>query len=241
MGEYFDEQVAAYERWYTTPLGQLVDRVEKEAVFGLLPQLKGKRVLDAGSGTGNFALALARRQARVVGLDRSAAMQIAARRKAQEQGLPLLWTRGNVTHLPFTDASFEGVTCILALDFITDRQAALRELVRVLGPGGFFLLAVLNRYSLWTLKRTLKALVKPSLWRGVRFISRTELNRLIRGEPDLIKIHCGQAVFFPPWKSPRLVRYYPYLETLGKKLWPPAAAFLVVAAKKKKTSLGGAR
>lgn len=233
MAEYFDEQVAAYERWYTTPLGQLADQVEKQAVFALLPDLAGRRVLDAGCGTGNFSLALACRGAKVVGLDRSAAMQLTARQKALNQGQNLLWVRSNLSQLPFAEASFDGVTCILALDFVNERQAALQELVRVLRPGGFLLLAILNRYSLWTLKRTIRAWFIPSLWRQVHFLSRRDLERLLQGQPELIQLEWGRAIYFPPLKSPRLVCYYPYLEALGKKLWAPWAAFLAVVAYKR--------
>ncbi|MFP3867992.1 MAG: class I SAM-dependent methyltransferase [Desulfobacteraceae bacterium] len=233
MAEYFDKQVAAYERWYTTPLGQLADQVEKQAVFALLPDLAGRRVLDAGCGTGNFSLALARRGARVVGLDRAAAMQLTARQKARKQDQELLWVRGHLSRLPFAGASFDGVACILALDFVAERQAALQELVRVLRPSGFLLLAVLNRYSLWTLKRTVRAWFIPSLWRQVHFLSRRDLERLLLQQPELTKPQWEQAIYFPPLKFPRLVGYYPHLEKLGKKLSPPLAAFLAVVAYKR--------
>ena len=233
MAEYFDKQVAAYERWYTTPLGQLADRVEKEAVFALLPDLTGHRVLDAGCGTGNFSLALARRGAKVVGLDRSAAMQLTARQKALNEGRNLLWVRSNLSQLPFAESSFDGVVCILALDFVNERQTAVQELVRVLRPGGFLLIAMLNRYSLWTLKRTIRAWFIPSLWRQVHFLSRRDLERLLQRQPELTKPRWERAIYFPPLQSPRLVYYYPYLERLGKKLWTPLAAFLAVAAYKR--------
>ena len=48
-----------YDRWYASPLGDWVDRCEKEAVFALLPPVTGLRILDAGCGTGNFSLVLA--------------------------------------------------------------------------------------------------------------------------------------------------------------------------------------
>ena len=73
------EQVEAYDRWYATPLGQWVDRLEKQAVFELLPPLNGLRILEAGCGTGSFTLDLAAQGARVVGMDRSAAMLSRAR------------------------------------------------------------------------------------------------------------------------------------------------------------------
>ncbi|MBW2133832.1 MAG: class I SAM-dependent methyltransferase [Deltaproteobacteria bacterium] len=233
MAEYFDKQVAAYERWYTTPLGQLADQVEKQAVFALLPDLTGRRVLDAGCGTGNFSLALARRGARVVGLDRAAAMQFTARQKARKEGQDLLWVRGHLSRLPFAAATFDGVVCILALDFVAERQAALQEMVRVLRPGGFLLIAILNRYSLWTLKRTIRAWFIPSLWRQVHFLSRRDLERLLQRQPELTKPRWERAIYFPPLKSPRLVYYYPYIESLGKTLYPSLAAFLAVAAYKR--------
>jgi ubiquinone/menaquinone biosynthesis C-methylase UbiE len=160
MTPAFDEQAAAYDRWYATPLGQLVDRVEKEALFALLPDLRGRRVLEVGCGTGNISLELARRGARVVGLDLSGPMLALAAPKARQEALPLSLIRGAAGSLPFAEAGFDGVISILALDFIPDRAGAVREMARVLRPGGFLALALLNRYSLWTAKRMLRAWLK---------------------------------------------------------------------------------
>jgi len=209
MGAPFDDQAAAYNRWYATALGQMVDRVEKEAVFSLLPEVQGRRVLEVGCGTGNFSLALARQGAEVVGLDCSGPMLARAQDQARRQGLAITWVRGLASGLPFMDGSFDGVMCILALDFMTDRETVLQEMVRVLRPGGFVSVAVLNRFSLWTLKRVVRAWFKPSLWREVRFITPKELWRLLSSRPELADIRTRQAVYFPPWKNRHLVRYYP--------------------------------
>ncbi|MBW1991819.1 MAG: class I SAM-dependent methyltransferase [Deltaproteobacteria bacterium] len=164
----FDEQAAVYDQWYATPLGQLVDRVEKEALFALLPGLPGRLVLDVGCGTGNISLALASHGAQVVGVDSSAPMLTAARKKAARLGWDITWIRASARQLPFGKESFDGVVCVLALDFISDRAGVLQEMVRVLRRGGFLAVAVLNRYSLWTLKRVIRAWFRPSLWREVR-------------------------------------------------------------------------
>ena len=229
----FDDQAATYDRWYATPLGQLVDRVEKEAIFALLPDLAGRRVLEVGCGTGNISLALAQRGARVVGLDLSGPMLAGAQRRASQLGLPLAWIRGGAGALPFAKNSFDGVISILALDFIADCPGVLREMVQVLRPGGFLLLAMLNRYSLWTLKRVLQAWLKPSLWRGVRFITPGELKRLLVTSHDLEEIRHRQAVYFPPFSNPLLLQHYPVLERLGHKLQLPTGAFLVAVARKR--------
>jgi len=145
MAPAFDDQAAGYDRWYATPRGRLVDRVEKEALFALLPGLAGCRVLEVGCGTGNISVALAQRGARVVGMDVSGPMLDAARRKVPRQGPPLHWVRSLAGALPFPGNSFDGVISVLALDFMADRPGVVREMVRVLRPGGFLGLALLNR------------------------------------------------------------------------------------------------
>jgi ubiquinone/menaquinone biosynthesis C-methylase UbiE len=229
----FDDQVASYDRWDATPLGQLVDQVEKDAIFALLPDLHGRRVLEVGCGTGNISLELARRGARVAGLDVSGPMLSAAQQAASQLGLPIAWIRGEAAALPFPQQSFDGVISILALDFMPDRPGVVGEMVQVLRPGGFLLLALLNRYSLWTLKRLLKAWFTPSLWRGVRFISPNELTRLLVTNHNLEEIHQRQAVYFPPLANPRLLQYFPSLERLGHGLRLHLGAFLVAAARKR--------
>jgi ubiquinone/menaquinone biosynthesis C-methylase UbiE len=237
MGAPFDDQAAAYNRWYASPLGQMVDRVEKAAVFSLLPGVQGRRVLEVGCGTGNFSLALSRRGAEVVGLDCSGPMLARAQDQARRQGLAITWVRGLASGLPFADGSFDGVMCILALDFMADRERVLQEMVRVLRPGGFVSVAMLNRFSLWTLQRVVRAWFKPSLWRQVRFITSGELWRLLSSQPELADIRTRQAVYFPPWKNRHLVRFYPHLENLGNKMNLATGAFLAAVARKRLTQI----
>jgi 2-polyprenyl-3-methyl-5-hydroxy-6-metoxy-1,4-benzoquinol methylase len=82
-------EAEAYDRWYETPLGQWVERYEREAVDSLLPPLAGLKVLDAGWATGNFTLALARQGASLVGKDRSASIISLARGKTRNLGLDI--------------------------------------------------------------------------------------------------------------------------------------------------------
>jgi ubiquinone/menaquinone biosynthesis C-methylase UbiE len=121
--------------------------------------------------------------------------------------LAITWVKGLASHLPFADGSFDGARRILALDFTADREGALKEMVR--GPGGFVSVAMLNRFSLWTLKRVIRAWMKPSPWREVRCITPGEWWRLFSSHPELADIRTRQAVYFPLWKNRHLLRYYP--------------------------------
>jgi len=93
----------------------------------------GDRVLDACCGTGDLALAArAAGAGEVVGLDFSERMLERARRKAPE----LEWVRGDVLALPFEEASFDAATVGFGIRNVADLEAGLRELRRVLRPGG---------------------------------------------------------------------------------------------------------
>jgi ubiquinone/menaquinone biosynthesis C-methylase UbiE len=98
------------------------------------------RVLDLGCGTGIVARLLRERLgggATITGVDASAEMIATARALAPE----LAFHEGNAMKLPFGDASFELVISQQMLQFVPDRAAALRELRRVLVPGGRFVAA----------------------------------------------------------------------------------------------------
>ena len=93
---------------------------------------KGDRVLDAACGTGDLAIADAKAGAgKVTGLDFSEAMLARARRKAD-----LEWVQGDLLALPFADSTFDAATVGFGARNVADLELALRELRRVLRPGG---------------------------------------------------------------------------------------------------------
>jgi demethylmenaquinone methyltransferase/2-methoxy-6-polyprenyl-1,4-benzoquinol methylase len=92
----------------------------------------GDRVLDACCGTGDLALEAERAGATVTGLDFSERMLERARRKSGTVD----WVRGDVLALPFEDASFDAATVGFGIRNVSDLEGALRELGRVLRPGG---------------------------------------------------------------------------------------------------------
>jgi len=103
---------------------------------------KGGRVLDLGSGTGYPAIKAAQitgSGGKVVGLDIAEEMLYVARRKAESLGLGhIAFQQCDVGSLPFDDASFDSVTSRFCLMFLPDPASALREINRVISPGGGF-------------------------------------------------------------------------------------------------------
>jgi len=96
-----------------------------------------RRVLDAGCGGGRLTVALARAGAEVTGVDTSVERLEQARRRACDAGVGLRLVEADFNAaLPFSDASFDAVSSRLALMAADDPVATLRELRRVLEPGG---------------------------------------------------------------------------------------------------------
>jgi demethylmenaquinone methyltransferase / 2-methoxy-6-polyprenyl-1,4-benzoquinol methylase len=90
------------------------------------------RVLDACCGTGDLAIGARGRGADVVGLDFSERMLERAARKEPQ----IEWVQGDVLALPFEDGSFDAVTVGFGVRNVEDLEAGVRELRRVLRPGG---------------------------------------------------------------------------------------------------------
>ena len=123
---------------------------------------RGASVLDACCGTGDLALELARlvgRSGQVTGLDFSAEMLRRAERKSPgPDGATIQWVRGDATEMPFGNSSFAAATIAFGLRNLPDPEAGLRELARVVRPGGRVVCLEITRpehgalkgfYSLW--------------------------------------------------------------------------------------------
>lgn len=107
-------------------------------IAGLSP---GQSVLDVACGTGALTLAAAEAVApggRTAGIDPNPGMLEVARRKSAAVD----WREGRAESLPFADACFDAVVSQFGLMFFEDRPGALREMMRVLAPGGRLAVAV---------------------------------------------------------------------------------------------------
>ena len=126
----FDRIAPVYDvmnRVMTVGLDRRWRRLTVEAVVQ-----PGFRVLDACCGTGDLAIAAEREGGIVTGLDFSGEMLVRARRKSET----IEWMQGDVLALPYADGSFDAATVGFGVRNVADLGAALRELRRVLRPGG---------------------------------------------------------------------------------------------------------
>ena len=99
----------------------------------------GMRILDVATGTGMVAFALAARGAEVVGLDQSESMLSGARARLEhtpEMADRLSFVQGEAEALPYADGEFDALSFTYLLRYVDDRAATMRELARVVKPGG---------------------------------------------------------------------------------------------------------
>ena len=113
---------------------------ERPAMLGLAGEVSGRRVLDAGCGSGPLSEALRARGAVVTGMDVSAAMVDLARQRLGDDAD--LRVADLAAPLPFTDAGFDDVVASLVLHYLEDWAGPLAELRRVLRPGGRLMVSV---------------------------------------------------------------------------------------------------
>jgi SAM-dependent methyltransferase len=193
--------------------------------------LRGLRLLDVAGGDGYWAAQARKRGARAVALDISAAK---LRRGRQLSAAPAL-VRGDALDLPFAAASFDRVLSICAIEHFADGARALREMARVLAPGGELVMSAdaLTLADRW-----------PGLYRAhcerysvKRTYSRDQLTALLAA--------CGLAVvrheyqFRTRWAQQMYLGLSAYGGKIGFNAAAPALP-LVAAADRRARGDGGA-
>lgn len=134
QGQLVESAAETYDRFFVPALfAEWAPRVLAAAKAG-----RGDTVLDVACGTGLVALAAERLGASATGVDRNPVMLEVARGHSDA----VTWVEGAAEDLPFDDGSFDAVTCQFGLMFFGDRGAAVREMWRVLRPGGRLAVAV---------------------------------------------------------------------------------------------------
>lgn len=190
----FDKNAENYDKWYTTILGKHVDETETLCVFDLLKPEPGMKILDAGCGTGNFSIKLAKMRCEVTGIDISEKMLAIARKKALEENLKANFYSMDVCSLEFDDGTFDAVISVTAFEFMGKPVEAMNEMFRVLKRNGILLLGTINRNSKWGELYLKKGVKKDDLFHHVHLKTLEELKEL---RPHQF-IGSDECLFVPP-------------------------------------------
>jgi ubiquinone/menaquinone biosynthesis C-methylase UbiE len=162
VNDFFDQNVADYEAKHYGHGVRSFMTVRQRRVMELVDALhlpRGAAVLDAGCGPGYLLEALARRGFKVAGMDGSDHMlqSAEARLRAARPDFPFSLKQGDIENLPFDDAQFDLVLSTGVIEYLEGDAKVLREMHRVLRPGGHLLLPVTN---LWSPVNTFDAIIE---------------------------------------------------------------------------------
>jgi ubiquinone/menaquinone biosynthesis C-methylase UbiE len=114
------------------------DGLNTPAFFEMLPDVDGLSGLDIGCGEGHNTRLLAKRGARITGIDISERFVRHAREAEVMRPLGIGYKLASAVDLPFGEASFDSATAFMSLMEIPEAECVLAEVFRVLKPGGFF-------------------------------------------------------------------------------------------------------
>lgn len=218
-----------YASWRATRLGRITEAVERRAILELAGSVEGLDVLDIGCGDGAYPVALALSGARSSGVDVSSSALAQARRNARGAGVSVALAAADANRLPFSAGRFDLVTSVTALCFVASPDDAVREMARVLKPGGRVVVGELGLLSAWGLWRTLRGRLGSSTWRHAQLWTPSSLRRLVSAA-GLEPVRVRGAAYHPPWGLAAAM-LQPVDALLGRTM-PGGAAFLAISARK---------
>lgn len=188
MNVFIKEEIAAnYDSYYHTPPGKEIDRIEKQAIGSLLPASCQEPILELGCGTGHWSEFLSSKGFKVIALDISEAMLSKARLKDIKN---VEFRKADAAALPFPDESFGMVVSITMLEFVDDLEKVLKEIYRVLKPGGLFIAGCLNLNS-----QPGKTKDTDDTFRNAHFFTKTEIAELFKSWGNF---ELNESVFLSP-------------------------------------------
>jgi 2-polyprenyl-6-hydroxyphenyl methylase/3-demethylubiquinone-9 3-methyltransferase len=187
-----------------------------EVIKNVFPgDLTKVQLLDIGCGGGFLTEEYARMGPQVIGVDISPRSIAAAQAHAQIEDLPINYQVGSATGLDFSDNSFEILSCCDVLEHIPDWETVIKEIARVLRPGGLFLFDTINRtekskatmiFGLqdWSFTK----LFPPGTHIWEMFIKPEELTRALDDRGIQVREFSGGVIPKGPWFTLREVRRY---------------------------------
>ncbi len=134
--------LSGYLIYRTTGTSSFVRRLEWPKMIEWLDPRPGDKVLDVASGAGELSLLVARKGCEVHGIDLSEAAVKYARGLSRRARIPCRFEVGDAEHLPYPEGYFNKVICSSSVEHFRDDGQALKEMTRVLKPGGRVILTV---------------------------------------------------------------------------------------------------
>ncbi|MFX1561858.1 MAG: class I SAM-dependent methyltransferase [Promethearchaeota archaeon] len=232
VSEAFGALAPFYDRWYETPLGAYVLRVETEAISAMLPHLPTGVALDIGAGTGLSLEPVVHKGMYTIGIDLSWRMLKEARRKKENHPrIDLVLADGE--KLPFREGVADLVTGMTVLEFIPNPVKLLQEINFCLKPGGHLILGVLSSTSLWAFERRLRNLVRKDVFSFAQFPSPWQLIGFLR-QASFSSIEYRGSVYAPSITPARLLTSFSNLDKKWGTHWLTRSlgAFLVFHARR---------
>jgi ubiquinone/menaquinone biosynthesis C-methylase UbiE len=149
--EYYEKAAEDYDKKrFSCECRRVVDGVFKDYVLSAVD--KKKQILDAGCGTGRFAVFFAEKGKKVTAMDISDSMLEKTKEKAKIKKVDgnMFFIKGDIENIPLPDDSLEAISTIHVLVHYPDINKAVTEFKRVLKPGGIIVFEVANSFvSRW--------------------------------------------------------------------------------------------
>lgn len=195
--QIFDGKARDYDQWYLTEVGAFIDEVETRLAFSMFEVEEGRSILDAGAGTGNFSLKLARKGADVTGIDISEDMLKLAEEKTGAEGYSIPFLKRDIFETGFEDESFDAVFSMAAFEFIEEHERAVEELYRLVKPGGSLLIGTIAKSGAWGKLYAEQAEQGDSVFQYAHF---KDVEDFLKIRPEEI-VNSGSCLFVGPGRD----------------------------------------
>ncbi|MCW5723108.1 MAG: class I SAM-dependent methyltransferase [Devosia sp.] len=144
VAEHWERNAETWTKYSRAGHDRYRDALNTPAFLAMLPDVNGLDGLDLGCGEGTNTRAVAARGARMSGLDIAPTFLAHARATEAEDPRGIDYVLGDGLTLPFADASFDFVTAFMSMMDMSDQQGVLKDVQRVLRPGGFLQFSILH-------------------------------------------------------------------------------------------------
>jgi len=171
------------------------DELNNPAMFELLGNISGKKILDLGCGEGYNSRIMAKKGAKVTGIDFSEKMIYSAIQKEKKDKLGIVYHTSDVRDLKiFKNNTLDIVVCFMSLQDIRDYQKAIKEVYRVLRKSGRFLFSIPHPCFETTEKQNYKRKLKDKLKEEMIHFK--------------VKNYFNAHSYTVPWKMKRLTQHF---------------------------------